>query len=182
MAAPAWRFRVLRGFCDSLTASRRLVGMRRGRGCFIFRFRADSGRRARAQDDLDLLAAGQSRNSMMGGELRVQAHVLQMRFHVGGGQGPEHARRGLGHLHVDLLAGLVPACAERSCERRLHETRSWLVASSISSRFEAFRGPEARSRLARRVGLSRDRIDGVDASRCRYRRDPHHQGQGQLQR
>ena len=64
---------------------------------------------------------------MMGGELGVQAHVLQVTFDVGGGQGPEHARRGLGHFHVDLLAGLVPACAERSRETRVRQTRSWLV-------------------------------------------------------
>ena len=73
---------------------------------------------------------------MMGGELRVQSDVLQVTFDVGGGQGPEHAARGLRDLDVDLLAGLVPACAVsrrwRASSPSSHEVGGLLVD------FEAF--------------------------------------------
>ena len=85
---------------------------------------------------------------MMGGELGVQPDVLQVTFDVGGRQRPEHARRGLGHFHIYFFAGLVPACAERSRETRVRQTRSWLVSWSILRRFEAFRGHATRSRGA----------------------------------
>ena len=74
---------------------------------------------------------------MMGGELGVQPDVLQVTFDVGGRQRPEHARRGLGHFHIYFFAGLVPACAERSRETRVHQTRSGVVASSILGHFGA---------------------------------------------
>ena len=53
----AWRFRVLPRFSGEMTPSTRLVSVRRGRGCFVFRYWADSGegdgtpRRAGVEDD-----------------------------------------------------------------------------------------------------------------------------------
>mmetsp|Transcript_7992 Transcript_7992/g.22467 ORF Transcript_7992/g.22467 Transcript_7992/m.22467 type:complete len:318 (-) Transcript_7992:1784-2737(-) len=63
----------------------------------------------RAEHDLDLLAAAQRRDAVVRRELRVEAHVLEVRLDVRRRERPEHARGRLRYFHVDLLAGLVPA-------------------------------------------------------------------------